>query len=417
MTLICEECGKIYHIDPEKLRSKLKGDVAKTKCHVCGHVIVISQKAIDAADSGGFADGELQVHYSSDSSSKQGDSSSSYKDDNAQEKEAVSQPVTISTDEKPAKPKGSRTRALTSSASRKTGLGLRSKMFFLFLVIPIVIMAATGAVTQKKLNELSEKITTESTQIITRIAEEIIADKSRAVALQSKIYLLSHPELNTENFNYDLEFKRISVQRIGVTGYTILFERPGPDQGDEGFVIWAHPNPKLIGRPAINILKDQMGDDFPKMTKLLDIVKQGKEASGYYKWKDKDNEFRPKYMACAPIEGTRYFIMSSAFIDEFTSQVNKLTNDSKAVTEETLRINIYVLLAAIIIMGAIIAIYGYRITRNITYLTNAADSISIGELDTQINLRSTDEIGALAEAISRMQDSLRLSIERLRKRR
>jgi methyl-accepting chemotaxis protein len=122
-------------------------------------------------------------------------------------------------------------------------------------------------------------------------------------------------------------------------------------------------------------------------------------------------------MACAPIEGTRYFIMSSAFIDEFTSQVNKLTNDSKAVTEETLRINIYVLIAAIIIMGAIIAIYGYRITRNITYLTNAADSISIGELDTQINLRSTDEIGALAEAISRMQDSLRLSIERLRKRR
>ena len=38
MTLICEECGKIYHIDPEKLRSKLKGDVAKTKCHVFKHV-------------------------------------------------------------------------------------------------------------------------------------------------------------------------------------------------------------------------------------------------------------------------------------------------------------------------------------------------------------------------------------------
>ncbi len=29
MTLICEECGKIYHIDPEKLKGKLKGDVAK----------------------------------------------------------------------------------------------------------------------------------------------------------------------------------------------------------------------------------------------------------------------------------------------------------------------------------------------------------------------------------------------------
>ena len=417
MTLICEECGKIYHIDPEKLKSKLKGDVAKTKCHVCGHVIVITQKALDSADSGGFADGEVQVHYSSEGHFRQDDNSSSYQTDTGQQKESGSPAQAEPVKETTSRSKSSRTRALTSSASRKIGLGLRSKMFFLFLVIPIVIMAGTGALTQKKLNELSEKITTESTQIITRIAEEIIADKSRAVALQSKIYLLSHPELNTENFNYDLEFKRISVQRIGVTGYTILFERPGPDQGDEGFVIWAHPNPKLIGRPAINILKDQIGDDFPKMTKLLDIVKQGKEASGYYKWKDKDNEFRHKFMACAPIEGTRYFIMSAAFIDEFTSQVNKLTNDSKAVTEETLRINIYVLIAAIIIMGSIIAVYGYRITRNITYLTNAADSISVGELDTQINLRSKDEIGALAEAISRMQDSLRLSIERLRRKR
>jgi len=33
-----------------------------------------------------------------------------------------------------------------------------------------------------------------------------------------------------------------------------------------------------------------------------------------------------------------------------------------------------------------------------------------------INIKSKDEIGNLAEAISRMQDSLRLAIERFRKR-
>ena len=72
---------------------------------------------------------------------------------------------------------------------------------------------------------------------------------------------------------------------------------------------------------------------------------------------------------------------------------------------------------SLVVLGASILIYGYRMTRNIRELTEAADRISIGELDTTIPVRSSDEIGMLAEAISRMQDSLRLSIERLRRRR
>jgi HAMP domain-containing protein len=45
-----------------------------------------------------------------------------------------------------------------------------------------------------------------------------------------------------------------------------------------------------------------------------------------------------------------------------------------------------------------------------------ADRISVGELDAVIDINSKDEIGDLAEAITRMQDSVRLSIERLRRR-
>ena len=40
-----------------------------------------------------------------------------------------------------------------------------------------------------------------------------------------------------------------------------------------------------------------------------------------------------------------------------------------------------------------------------------------GEMDAQIPVTSRDEIGDLAEAIGRMQESIRLSIERLRRRR
>jgi methyl-accepting chemotaxis protein len=60
---------------------------------------------------------------------------------------------------------------------------------------------------------------------------------------------------------------------------------------------------------------------------------------------------------------------------------------------------------------------GRAIVTPIKKLTEAADLISIGDLDVEIQMKSHDEIAALGDAISRMQDSIRLSMERLRRRR
>jgi HAMP domain-containing protein len=49
-------------------------------------------------------------------------------------------------------------------------------------------------------------------------------------------------------------------------------------------------------------------------------------------------------------------------------------------------------------------------------LTDLAERISVGEMDAEINIESSDELGTLGEAISRMQDSIRLSIDRLKRR-
>ena len=59
---------------------------------------------------------------------------------------------------------------------------------------------------------------------------------------------------------------------------------------------------------------------------------------------------------------------------------------------------------------------GRAIGKPIKKLTEVAERISVGDMDAAINIKSRDEIGNLAEAISRMQDSLRLAINRLRKR-
>lgn len=78
----------------------------------------------------------------------------------------------------------------------------------------------------------------------------------------------------------------------------------------------------------------------------------------------------------------------------------------------------YIYLGAIMLLVIGIAfIVGKTMTRPIRELTDAADRISVGELDVEIKIKRKDEIGDLAEAVIRMQDSLRLSIERLRRRR
>jgi len=78
----------------------------------------------------------------------------------------------------------------------------------------------------------------------------------------------------------------------------------------------------------------------------------------------------------------------------------------------------WLFLAVIFAIGVIVALVSSRqMAKPILALTEAADRISVGELDFVIQVNRQDEIGDLAEAMKRMQDSLRLSIERLRRRR
>ena len=77
----------------------------------------------------------------------------------------------------------------------------------------------------------------------------------------------------------------------------------------------------------------------------------------------------------------------------------------------------YLLLAVTVGVVLVVAWFLARsLVRPIKELTNAADRMSLGELNVEIKTAARDEIGQLAEAIGRMQDSLRLSIERLRRR-
>ncbi len=77
-----------------------------------------------------------------------------------------------------------------------------------------------------------------------------------------------------------------------------------------------------------------------------------------------------------------------------------------------------VLLGSTVVLVLIIAWFSARaIVNPIRKLTDAAERMSLGELNVKIDVKSKDEIGLLAQAIGRMQTSLRLAMNRLRRKR
>jgi predicted Zn finger-like uncharacterized protein len=385
MIIICEECGKKYQIDP----SRIKTAGAKAKCKACGNMMTIPKPETKPVEPPPALRPTREIPAKGEEPPRPRE-----------------EPLSKSKEEKPevkeAVPK-----------AKKKGMGLRFKIFILFFLFPIILFVGAGYLYLRQLENLSNLITQESTKAVTQLGEQIIAEKARSVASQVRLYLLSRPDLKKEGFDADPEFKKLAVQKVGLTGYSALHGVPD-NQGI--WRNWAHTNPKIVGLD-MSTLTGPMGNNFPGFWKVFSNGKDGKESSGYYKWQEPDGSFRDKYMVCAPVEGTPYYVAATTYLDEFTKPVKEMEAKAIAISTNTRNIVLGILGGTLLLIGIIVALYGTRLTSRIKKLTSVAEQISVGEMDAEIPVTSRDEIGDLAEAIRRMQESIRLSIERLRRRR
>ena len=396
MIVVCEECGKRYRVDV----GQMKGKAGKAYCHACDHLIIVTKPEPEEMvplenfmeDRTFSAPQTVEILYS--------------------EADEETPPVPESKESK-KKEKPTKKETPKTTEFKTKGLGLTTKMVILFFFIPILLMVGASILYFWQLNNLSSLITKESSVMVTKMAEDAIAENARSVASQVRLYLLGHPDLKKEDFQKDEDLVKTAVQKVGQTGYTALYELPDKDGI---WRTWAHANPGIVGID-MSTLKGPLGAAFPGFWKVYTGVKDGKESNGYYTWQDKDKSFRDKFMVCTPVEGTRLTIASTTYLDEFTKPVTNLEKNVEALRINSRDINIAVLACTLILVGFVVSWYGYRLTRKIKYLTDVAERISVGELDAEISLKSSDEIGELRDAISRMQDSIRLSIARLRQRR
>ena len=272
----------------------------------------------------------------------------------------------------------------------------------------------------ESLKELSVTSTKESKSSMDRMGEKIIREKAIDVAAQMEIFIKSRPpKMKKEEILRDPGLKEIAVQKVGLTGYTALYELPGI----EGiWRTWAHVNPKIIGID-MSKLSEPLGKNFPGFWKVYTGVEGGKESRGYYTWQDADKTFREKYMVCTPVGGTPYIIASTTYIDEFSKPSKAIEAKMKDIEsryleeyEDRIKIFYLVILCVLLILLVRIFFYARSVIKPILQLSAVADKISMGELDTPVKVKAKGEVAVLAESIERMQTSVKAAIERLQKR-
>ena len=308
----------------------------------------------------------------------------------------------------------SESKAAKTKAASAQGLSVRNKMLLLFSVLPIVILISLGAFYVSQLRAMSGTLVTESETIVRSLAEDTIQLAANNVAAEASRYLQANPQLTKEQFQTDPVFKQIAQQPVGSTGYTVLLEGPF-DPGDRDHAFWVHPNDALVGLD-LSALAGPLGDNYPSLKALMDQVTSDLQGgtAGYYAWLEPDGSLRDKYLATTRVEGTSFYIASTTYIDEFTQPMVNLEESSAQIINRTQLFVIIAVVFAILFTLFSVAFYGNRLSKKIQAISDTADAISMGKLDTNIEgTERKDEIGSLARALERLRVSVQVMFNEL----
>jgi methyl-accepting chemotaxis protein len=171
----------------------------------------------------------------------------------------------------------------------------------------------------------------------------------------------------------------VANTRIGKTGYAMLLD-------DKGRLV-AHGQPRRI-TALLQDLSDHPAFKDASNGKHMVYENNGKQVVAYSR----------------KIRDGWTLIVEQDYAEAFAPLVEAERN-SKSLLAATV---------ALVVLAA--WLLGYRLAAPIRRLTDVADRMSCGELDTEIReIQRGDEIGALARAIDRMGVSIRMAMQKLHK--
>ncbi|MBN2575246.1 MAG: response regulator [Deltaproteobacteria bacterium] len=250
----------------------------------------------------------------------------------------------------------------------------------------------------------------DSADALNSLGERMIQQKSKDVAKQVEIYLSTRPEMASEDVKSDPVLREISVQPIGRTGYTAIVDA-------SHFVILTHKHPTSVGKVLTQ------STTYPSFWAVIERSAGGKPSWGYYDWVEPDGSTRKKYAYITPIKFTTadgesgLTLWATTYIDEFSAPVAQARQKIAAETRKT---NVYLkagrarllhqflVITAVMLSFVIVCSIGFSrtITRPVIRLKRIAENLNQGNLDTPVDVKTSDEIGDLARSF----DGMRLSL-------
>ncbi len=306
---------------------------------------------------------------------------------------------------------------------RNIRIPIMAKMLLAFLTLTLSSLAIVGYITLNDIRDISQyavsssvsigdKAITDSTNALEILGRKIIEQRARDVAAQCEIYLKAHPAYTMEQLMADDRFQDIAVQPVGNRGYTLLFEK-------ETGIILFHLNPRFV-RFDTHRLVDQL----PTAWELFQATLGGAPKGGYYDWRDPDGVVREKYMYIVPVSGTPYMMAATTYIEEF---LNPVEETKKKISETTENISNHIatriqntrntlldiIIMLILFVSGVSFILSRMITLPILSLTEGVQTLGRGDLDHKVRVRTSDELGELADSFNQMTRDLKSYMEQL----
>lgn len=292
-------------------------------------------------------------------------------------------------------------------------MSLRTKFILVFLAISIIpLLLATGA-GYYHITKINQFASIQAEQSLRSSAEVLVEQKAEDIMkmiqlyFQTQITRKTRGKVNWDEWQYDPVLLQNGVQTVGKTGYSFLLMKEGGK-----ITYFLHPNPKLVGTELTSMAKKN-----PDFWRIVQGPKSGERFSrGYYFWKEPDGRIERKFMVVMPIPNTPLMVATAIYTKEIEAPLKELKSILVSTQKRFLWEFFLGGIATIVIVISLAIVFAMRMTKPVLHLTDVANRISLGELNVPIEITSTDEIGDLADALRRMQVSLRKAIQRLQRR-
>ncbi len=192
--------------------------------------------------------------------------------------------------------------------------------------------------------------------------------------------------------------------QVGKTGYVYVIGGSGDIQGD--YII-----SKDGVRDGENIWEAQDADGSLFIQNIVNkgvALREGEVAYERYPWMNKgESQARYKTAAITYFAPWDWVIGAGAYEDDFQDATDTVHSAMNSLLIWTI-VGGLITLALVIVMALVIA---NLIIAPVKKLTLAADKISTGELDVDIDVKSRDEVGDLANGFGRMVASMKFMME------